>query len=1430
MTESSTRFRLYAEDVSRAAFESFKAGAAGAEAQLTELQRELAATSSNFAEFQTKLAGAAKFTKDLNFKVESIGKTNADLLAMQAAQLGVAGTAAPMIARLREVEAANKSGSMSAAMHVNALRQVPMQVTDIVTSLASGQRPMMVLMQQGGQLKDTFGGVGSAAKALVGYVLSLVNPFTVAASAVGALGFAWLQGSSEGREFQNAATMSGNAAGMSASQYAMLRDNLSGIAGTKGKAAEVLTEIAGSAKLAGANVRSIAETATLMERATGQAISKTVEQFEQLRKAPLEASVKLNEQYNYLTASVYRQIKALDDQGRTVEAANLAEQTYSDAMKTRAQQVITNAGLMEKAWRGIGGVAKSAWDAMLGIGREMSPAEKLASAAADVARIQAQLAGVGAFASTGGGAAVGGASAARRATLEHELAAALQRQAYAQETVRLEQRSAEAKAEQVRLTQAAVGWEKIVTEYADKNVKFKLEEQRIRAAGIADGRTEAEIAKQLAAARERVFGGGSKAAKEAENEKRLLAELAGLSADFAKEWSRLSTMFGKGAISLEQLTAAQAALLAQQPFFKKNQKEIDEASKATLAIWKEEERVIQELIASRNGQFEVEKKALKSAEDQLAAIEFEVSTMGMSNEQRKIAIALRDLERSGLDKSTEAYKRLAEAIPQAVAQREAMQAHLRMWESVDRTAHDTFVSIFDSGKSTFDRLTDTLKNGLLDLLYQMTVRKWMISIGSSVAMSGSALASSSMGTAAGGGMGSFLTGAGTSALGNFAGSLGSELISGTLAANIGAGMAGVGGSFASTVGAGLATDAMGATVAANSAAATLGAGSTIGTALAAIPVWGWAAMAAMAVAALAKGGETRVGGQYSGTSLIDSPSGGPINNEATATAIAATIGQTNALLKGLGSSASVSLFRSGLEQSEKGKGFAYARGTLSTGQQFGRWDVDGYMQNRGSMTAEQAAARFGEELKQATLQALQAANVPGQLGDYLRSLGDIERLSGGALDAALGRLQKALSEKQTLEDRHFELTHTALEVQTRDRQRERDALDESNRALYDQIAALQDARLASEAYSAQLRESLTSNLNAAYQDLLDARTAESDALKTTIGNLESSASRFRTFATDIRTFRDSLLLGDLSPLTPGQRYAESRRLAEETYSRALTGDQDAMAQIPQVARDFLQASQVYNASSDAYLRDFTTVQTYLAIGAAKADEAASWAQTQTTILSAQLSALGTINASVLTVAQAMAGLRTAGAAAIGSGIQPSDDMLRAYLTTAVSAGSYMDAYTALQASGRTMAQGDELLGYGAGTIAQWARGVGVATFASGGIHAGGARLVGEHGPELEVTGPSRIFNAEQTSLMLGGDNGGLLREMLRELQVLRAESQQQRAELTALRNDHRQGVISRNEATLHGAQLVAEAAATGPSKAEWNRQRYEESLLIPRRR
>ncbi|AZI98090.1 MULTISPECIES: phage tail length tape measure family protein [Klebsiella] len=81
----------------------------------------------------------------------------------------------------------------SAAQTAYAMRMIPDQMTDIVVGLSTGQSPFMVLMQQGGQLKDMFGGIIPAIKGVSTYVMGLVNPFTVAAGAVGLLTYAVYQ-------------------------------------------------------------------------------------------------------------------------------------------------------------------------------------------------------------------------------------------------------------------------------------------------------------------------------------------------------------------------------------------------------------------------------------------------------------------------------------------------------------------------------------------------------------------------------------------------------------------------------------------------------------------------------------------------------------------------------------------------------------------------------------------------------------------------------------------------------------------------------------------------------------------------------------------------------------------------------------------------------------------------------------------------------------------------------------------------------------------------------------------------------------------------------------------------------------------------------------------------------------------------------------
>ncbi|EOZ4080164.1 phage tail length tape measure family protein [Pseudomonas aeruginosa] len=308
---------------------------------------------------------------------------------------------------------------ISAGQYRQAMRQLPAQITDVVTSLASGMPIWLVAIQQGGQIKDSFGGVGATFQALGDKIKSFFGVAStaseglgeiargadaaavsannartamtglsgagsafaivgVAAAAAGvALAAAYEKGRSEATELNKAIILTGNYAGTSAGQLSAMAAAIAKANGTQYEAVAVLSEITATGKFTVDQIELVASTAIAMQDATGKAVSETVAEFSKLAEDPVRASQQLNEKYHYLTASVYEQITALNQQGDTLGAAQLAMDAYGQAMDERASQIVENLGTMERAWKTVAGVAKGAWDEMLGVGRTETPEERL---------------------------------------------------------------------------------------------------------------------------------------------------------------------------------------------------------------------------------------------------------------------------------------------------------------------------------------------------------------------------------------------------------------------------------------------------------------------------------------------------------------------------------------------------------------------------------------------------------------------------------------------------------------------------------------------------------------------------------------------------------------------------------------------------------------------------------------------------------------------------------------------------------------------------------------------------------------------------------------------------------------------------------------------------------------------------------------------
>lgn len=293
----------------------------------------------------------------------------------------------------------NKAG-MSAKAYQAALRGVPAQFTDIAVSLQGGQAPLTVFLQQGGQLKDMFGGVLPAAKALGGYVLGLVNPFTVAAAAAGTLALAYYKGSEESDRLTDAIIRNGNAAGTSYSELAGLAEQVAATGTTVGAASKVLEQLAGAGNALTPMYAQITKASLAWSKQTGEDVTKVVQSFNEIAKGPVEAVKKLDAELNFLTASQYANIISLEKQGKTIDAARTATDLYATALSARSAEMESNLGSLESAWQSLGSFAKKAWDAMLDVGRKTTPEQELADVYNQIAEARKSISKYGTAASS----------------------------------------------------------------------------------------------------------------------------------------------------------------------------------------------------------------------------------------------------------------------------------------------------------------------------------------------------------------------------------------------------------------------------------------------------------------------------------------------------------------------------------------------------------------------------------------------------------------------------------------------------------------------------------------------------------------------------------------------------------------------------------------------------------------------------------------------------------------------------------------------------------------------------------------------------------------------------------------------------------------------------------------------------------------------
>jgi hypothetical protein len=598
----------------------------------------------------------------------------------------------------------------------------------------------------------------------------------------------------------------------------------------------------------------------------------------------------------------------------------------------------------------------------------------------------------------------------------------------------------------------------------------------------------------------------------------------------------------------------------------------------------------------------------------------------------------------------------------------------KAWENADQAAHKAFTSMFVKGKDTFDAVGAALRTGVLDVLYEATAKPLVLSIGGFLGMGGA----SGSAQAAGAGGSAAAPGSNLTSVVESASKLYNSVSKGfsELSKSVGGNVQSVLDKLGFTAESGESMTAF-AKYAGKTAASVAGymAGSALNTTLSGKYKTGsgveTAEQIATAVAAAVNPAFGVIAGAVSG---LVNRAFGMGDKEVTATGIRGTIGTsgTNAsnyqtwhqdggwfrgdkngtdvtaldaatMKKFNDGFAAVKASTAGFAKELGLSADAIASYSKSFDIKFGKdkaandklvadlfTKMGDEMAQRlvpnlnkfsksgetASATLERLAGDFQATDKAAQLIGKTAQEAFGAVG--LASAAARERLvdlAGGT--GALGQqttfyAQNFLTEAQRLEPVQASLTAALAQlglssVQTRAQFKAVvDSLDLTTAAGATQFAAMMKlAEAFAQVHPAT--ESATDSIASARAALTAAYQTESDAIKAT-------TDRMSNFATGLRKLHDGALLGNLSTLTPEQKYLEAKAQYEKTLGAARAGNADAQGQYQSAYEAFLSASQAVNASGAQYQRDFAYAQ-------AATEDAIKWAEQQVDVGKASLNAL-----------------------------------------------------------------------------------------------------------------------------------------------------------------------------------------------------------------
>lgn len=669
-----------------------------------------------------------------------------------------------------ELNKLGRMGATSAGQIANAYRQLPAQLNDIGVSLAGGQSPLLVLLQQGTQITESFGGVGNTFRALGNVITPARLALGGLAAAVGAVAYGFIAGSREADNFNRAIALTGNRAGQTQGSVNAIVGNLGNV-NSVGTNRDIAQGALASGAFGPASFGAAVEAMSRLQRISGESADKIVSDFATMSRGVVAWATEHNRQYAFLTGAELAYVMQLENSGQKQEAMRFVVEKLTDTLKERQPQI----GLFEKAWRAVTDAVSDAMDALKSIGRDDTVEESMA-------RIQKRVVALSEELKT--------ASKPRQQGIQTELAAlaeeygkyysrlsaerdkaekaardAAAKQDEQEELLSREQRATSIVATQGQIRVAAAERESGARIATYQREQTALEDQKRR--GIISVQTYTEASIELAAkeANERLrlldLQAQAERATAAESLKRAKTEaerdqinlqttlaLNKILTERQQVIDSLTATTQRLNIASKELTPSQQELarldteIAKYRFLADNIERYSDKLQSSRAV-EVEARIrggdLRNLAPDEQAQFrskaseldtEIERTRIGQIaleyDKQTKAIETNTRSLAQSALQREVAAALQDLENKGVKEGTDVYTRLAERRIEAltaaknaqqdfnIGLRQGLNEYLDTVQNNAQMAKDALTSAFRGAEDALVKFSQTGKLNFRD--------------------------------------------------------------------------------------------------------------------------------------------------------------------------------------------------------------------------------------------------------------------------------------------------------------------------------------------------------------------------------------------------------------------------------------------------------------------------------------------------------------------------------------------------------------------------------------------------------------------------------------------------------------------------------------------------------------------------------------------